>query len=64
MSTISRKIAYAVILVGLFSTIVFIAATYQNLDANFYIVLIPLTAFILLFGLRVGVRGTPSRDAD
>ena len=56
ISSISRKISYSVILAGLFSTIVFIAATYQNLNPNLYVVLIPLTAFIFLFGFAIGQK--------
>ncbi len=56
MSKISLKIAYPIILTGLFIIIVFIAGTYDILDANFYIVLIPLTAFLFLFGFTTGQR--------
>jgi len=56
MSSISLKIAYPIIITGLFIIVVFIAATYQILDANFYIILIPLTAFLFLFGFAAGQK--------
>lgn len=56
MSSISLKIAYPIIITGLFIIVIFIAATYQILDANFYIILIPLTAFLFLFGFATGQR--------
>jgi len=56
MPSVSLKIAYPIIITGLFIIVVFIAATYQILDANFYIVLIPLTAFLFLFGFAIGQK--------
>ena len=56
MPSVSSKIAYSIIITGLFIIVVFIAATYEILNSNFYIVLIPLTAFLLLFGFAIGQK--------
>lgn len=56
MNSISLRIAYPIIITGLFIIVVIIAATYQILDTNFYIVLIPLTAFLFLFGFAIGQK--------
>lgn len=56
MSKVSLKVAYSIIITGLFIIVVFIAANYEVLSYNFYIVLIPLTAFLFLFGFSVGQR--------
>ena len=56
MSSISLKIAYPIIITGLFVIVVFVAANYQTLDYNFYIILIPLTAFLFLFGFAIGQK--------
>ena len=56
MYSISLKIAYPIIITGLFILVVFVAATYQILDYNFYIILIPLTAFLFLFGFATGQK--------
>mgnify|MGYP001599183132 FL=1 len=56
MSSVSLKIAYSIIITGLFIIVVFVAANYEVLAYNFYIVLIPLTAFLFLFGFAMGQR--------
>lgn len=56
MSKISLKIAYPIIITGLFIMVVFVSATYDILDANFYLVLVPLTAFLFLFGFAIGQK--------
>ena len=56
MVSFSLKVAYSIIITGLFIIVVFIASTYQILDYNFYIVLIPLTAFLFLFGFATGQK--------
>lgn len=63
MSSVSLKIAYSIITTGLFIMVVLIASTYEILDPNFYVVLIPLTAFLFLFGFAAGQRFTiPMKD--
>ncbi len=63
MSSISSKIAFPIIITGLFIIVVFMASTYQTLDSNFYIVLIPLTAFLFLFGFAIGQKlATPVKN--
>lgn len=56
MSRISLKIAYPIIITGLFVIVVFLSVTYDIIDPNFYIVLVPLTAFLFLFGFAIGQR--------
>lgn len=56
MRSVSLKIAYPIIITGLFIIVVFIAVNYQILDYNFYIILIPLTAFLFLFGFSIGQK--------
>ncbi len=34
--------------------VVFISVTYENLNSNFYIIIIPLTAFLFFFGFAIG----------
>lgn len=54
MATISFKIAYPIILAGLFIIVVFISLNYQALNASFYIILFLLIAYIFLFGFATG----------
>jgi len=56
MSSVSLKVAYSIIITGLFIIVVFVAANYEVLAYNFYIVLIPLTAFLFLFGFAMGQK--------
>lgn len=56
MNSISLKVAYSIIITGLFIIVIFVAANYEVLTYNFYIILIPLTAFLLLFGFAMGQR--------
>lgn len=56
MTKISLKIAYPIIITGLFIMVVFVSVTYDILSPNFYLVLIPLTAFLFLFGFAIGQR--------
>src|SRR3989344_5707078 len=63
MIGISLRVAYSIIITGLFIMVIFIAANYQFLDNNFYIVLIPLTAFLFLFGFAMGQKfATPVKE--
>jgi len=56
MQSISHRIAYPIIITGLFIIVVFISVFYELIDPNFYIVLIPLTGFLFLFGFAIGQR--------
>ena len=56
MPSVSSKVAYPIILTGLFIIVVFVSIYYELLGPNFYIILIPLTAFLFLFGFAVGQR--------
>ena len=56
MASVSLKVAYPIIITGLFIIVVFIATAYQILDYNFYIVLVPLTVFLFLFGFAIGQK--------
>lgn len=43
--------------------VVFLSVTYEILTPNFYLVLIPLTAFLFLFGFAIGQRfATPVKE--
>lgn len=54
MPKIAFRIAYAIILAGLFVMVIFTALAYDSLTPNFYIVLLPLIIFLLLFGFAIG----------
>ena len=54
MPKISLKIAYPIIIAGLFIIVAFIALNYQTLTLNFYIILGFLIAYIFLFGFATG----------
>jgi len=54
MPSIASKIAFPIILAGLFIVIVFVALNYNSLDANFYIVILAVAIYIFLFGFATG----------
>ncbi len=54
MLRISLKIAYPIILAGLFIIVAFVGFNYENLNINFYIILFLLTVYIFLFGFATG----------
>lgn len=54
MFSISLKIAYPIIIAGLFIIVVFIALNYETLNPSFYIILSLLTSYIFLFGFATG----------
>jgi nitrate/nitrite-specific signal transduction histidine kinase len=56
MTKISLKVAYPIIITGLFIIVIFVALNYENLSPDFYMVLIPLTAFLFLFGFASGQK--------
>lgn len=70
MPTLSFKIAYPIIIGGLFIIVVFIALNYQDLSSSFYIILVLLVAYIFLFGFATGqnfagpVRGLLQKAED
>ncbi len=54
MLRISLKIAYPIILAGVFVIVAFIGFNYENLNVNFYIIFFLLTIYIFLFGFATG----------
>lgn len=54
MPTISSKIAYPIIIAGLFIIVVFIALNYQTLTMSFYFIFSLLIIYIFLFGFAIG----------
>src|SRR3989344_4444164 len=58
MPRLSFKIAYPIIIAGLFIIVSFIALNYQNLNASFYIIFAFLTIYVFLFGFAIGQNFT------
>ena len=56
MNKITSKITISVILVGLFSIVVFMAMNYDNIGLSFYVILLPLVVYIFFFGFSLGQR--------
>ncbi|MEK7562441.1 MAG: HAMP domain-containing protein [Patescibacteria group bacterium] len=54
MPSVISKIAFPIILTGLFVITVFIALDYGRLDTNFYIVFSIVVVYVFLFGFAVG----------
>ncbi len=54
MPKLSFKIAYPIIIAGLFIIVAFIALNYETLNINFYIILGLLIVYIFLFGFATG----------
>ncbi len=54
MANISLKIAYPIILAGLFIIAIFIALNYEKLTVGFYVTISLLTVYIFLFGFATG----------
>lgn len=54
MSKLSFKVAYPIIIAGIFIMVVFMALNYQSADVSFYIILSTLVAYIFLFGFATG----------
>ncbi len=54
MAKLTSKIAVPIILVGVFSIAVFIAAGYERLNFSFYIIISLLAIYVFFFGLAVG----------
>ncbi len=58
MSKLSRKVAFPIIITGLFVIVSFIALNYDNLSPSFYIMFLLLTAYVFLFGFAIGQNFT------
>ena len=56
MISISTKIAYPIIIAGLFIIVSFIALNYQTLNLSFYAILTFLILYIFFFGFATGER--------
>ena len=54
MQRLSFKIAYPIIIAGMFILVAFIALNYETLNFNFYLVLCLLIFYIFLFGFATG----------
>jgi len=54
LKSISLKIAYPIIIAGLFIMVAFIALNYESLTLNFYIIFVFLILYIFLFGFATG----------
>jgi len=54
MSKISSKITVPIVLVGLFSIVIFVSLNYEQLGLTFYVVLLFLSVYIFSFGFAVG----------
>lgn len=54
MFKLSTKIAFSIIVAGLFILVAFTAFYYENLNSSFYFILPPLLFFIFLFGFATG----------
>jgi len=54
MPSIISKIAFPIILTGLFVITVFVALDYNRIDANFYIVFSILVLYVFFFGFAIG----------
>lgn len=54
MSKITSKITVPIVLVGLFSIVVFVSITYEQLGIAFYVILLFLSIYIFSFGFAVG----------
>ncbi len=54
MPRLSFKIAYPIIIAGLFIIVAFIALNYDTLNFNFYLILTLLIVYIFLFGFATG----------
>ncbi len=54
MNSFTSKITIPIILVGLFSIVVFISLNYEHLGVTFYLILLLLSVYIFSFGFAVG----------
>ncbi len=58
MSKLSFKIAYPIIIAGLFIMVSFVAINYNNLNVGFYLIFLFLVIFVFFFGLAIGQKLT------
>ncbi len=58
MPSLSLKIAFPIIIAGVFVIISIIALNYESLNASFYIILSFLTVYLFLFGFATGQNVT------
>lgn len=54
MANLSFKVAYPIIIAGLFVVVIFIALNYRILSITFYVILALLLCYIFLFGFATG----------
>lgn len=54
MANFSYRVAFPIILLGIFLVAIFMALEYDKLDINFYIIIILLTLFMFFFGVASG----------
>ncbi len=54
MSKLSSKVAYPIIIAGIFVIVSIVAISYDNLNASFYLIFILLIIFIFLYSIAVG----------
>lgn len=54
ISKLSFRVAYPIIIAGIFIIVVFMALNYQSADISFYIMLSILIVYIFLFGFAIG----------
>jgi methyl-accepting chemotaxis protein len=54
MSKISTRIAVPIILIGIFSVVVFLAMDPEKIEPGFYMVVLFLAIFVFFFGLAIG----------
>lgn len=54
ISNVTFKIALPIIIIGIFTIVIFIALGYTKLNLSFYIVILLLCIFIFLFGFATG----------
>ncbi len=54
MSKITTKIAFPIILVGVFTIIIFMVLNYEQVGFSFYFITLLLIIFIFFFGLSIG----------
>lgn len=56
MNKLTPKIAFPIILAGIFAILAFVGINYEQLSPSFYIIILLLIFFIFSFGLAVGER--------
>jgi len=54
--SIASRVAFTIIVAGLFVIAAFAAVTYDTLNTNLYLILIPLTGFLFFFAFAIGTH--------